>query len=250
MPPKKRARHSTVNAQNSCRQSSRSNRGVSGHAAQLQKAGEAIAAPVKSQKGQNDYPELDASNPEENSMAPSQLRQGKKSAPAKPPAAKNATKQKLASATPPTTSSNLKRSSQKSGDNVRNHSAYTSLCPVLHTGCSSDRFGFKAPKSTTSVQHIEKASQSSSRRMASQEANERDGDDNDYYREDGAEQGGINQHIDDIEDSSPRSDAPFEDGGDDGGDLDGGDGGDGVDLGQERDWEDELMDVEDQDNVF
>ncbi|KAG1886155.1 hypothetical protein F4604DRAFT_1675814 [Suillus subluteus] len=89
--------------------------------------------------------------------------------------------------------------------------------------------------------------------MAAQEANERDGDDNDYYKEsmDGAKQGGINQHIDNIEDSSQRSDAPFEDGGNDGGDLDGGDGGDGgdgVDLGQERNWEDKLMDVEDQDN--
>ncbi|KAG0692169.1 hypothetical protein DFH29DRAFT_882932, partial [Suillus ampliporus] len=39
--------------------------------------------------------------------------------------------------------------------------------------------------------------------------------------------------------------APFEDSGDDEGDLDGGDGGD---LGQEHDWEDEPMDVEGQDN--
>ncbi|KAG2079612.1 uncharacterized protein F5147DRAFT_784915 [Suillus discolor] len=118
MPPKKRARHST-NAQDDtapCRQSSRSNRSVGGHAAQLQKAGEAVAARAKSRKGQNDYPELDVSDPEENSMAPVQLHRGKKSAPAKPPAAKNATKRKPASATPPTTSNN--RSSQKSGNNV------------------------------------------------------------------------------------------------------------------------------------
>jgi hypothetical protein len=85
MPPKKRARRSTIGAQDdttpevACRQSSRSNRGVGGHAAQLQKAGEAIAAPTKSRKGRNDYPELDASDPEENSMAPARLRQGKKS---------------------------------------------------------------------------------------------------------------------------------------------------------------------------
>ncbi|KAG1760695.1 hypothetical protein EV702DRAFT_1053381 [Suillus placidus] len=46
---------------------------------QLEKAGEAIAALARSRwKGQNDYPELDASDPEENSMAPAQLHQGKK----------------------------------------------------------------------------------------------------------------------------------------------------------------------------
>ncbi|KAG0705984.1 hypothetical protein DFH29DRAFT_872717 [Suillus ampliporus] len=206
MLPKKRARSSTVNAQDDtapCRQSSRSNRSVGGHAAQLQKAGEAIAAPRSRWKGQNDYPKLDASDPEENSMAPAQLCRGKKSAPAKPPAAKNATKRKPASATPPTTSNNLKQSSQKSSDN--------------------------APTSTTSAQRIEKASQSSSRRMATQEANERDDDD------------------DDDRESVRHSHeyAPFEDGGDDEGDLDGGDGGD---LGQERDWEDKPMDVEGQDN--
>ncbi|KAG2111823.1 hypothetical protein DEU56DRAFT_762107 [Suillus clintonianus] len=277
MPPKKRARRSTVNDQDEpapCRQSSRSNRGVGGHAAQLQKAGEAIAAPARNRKGQNDYPELDASDPEENSMAPAQLRQGKKGASAKPPAAKNATKQKPASTTPPTTSKNLKRSSQKSGDNVRHHSAYTSPRPVLRTGCSSDRFGFKAPASTTSVHRIERASQSSNRRMAAQEANERDDDDNResarhsheradleehndtqvliLFRLDGAEQ---DQHLNDSENSGQRLGAPSEDGGDDEGDLDGGDldGGGGVDsdggdLGQERDWEDEPMNVEGQDN--
>ncbi|KAG2130227.1 hypothetical protein DEU56DRAFT_757902 [Suillus clintonianus] len=254
MPPKKRARRSTVNDQDEpapCRQSSRSNCGVGGHAAQLQKAGEAIAAPARNRKGQNDYPELDASDPEENSMAPAQLRQGKKGASAKPLAAKNATKQKPASTTPPTTSKNLKRSSQKSGDNVRHHSAYTSPRPVLRTSCSSDRFGFKAPTSTTSVHRIERASQSSNRRMATQEANERDNNNN---REDGAEQ---DQHLNDSENSGQRLGAPSEDGGDDEGDLDGGDldGGGGVDsdggdLGQERDWEDEPMNVEGHDNVL
>ncbi|KAG1893325.1 uncharacterized protein F5891DRAFT_1196556 [Suillus fuscotomentosus] len=145
MPPKKRARCSTIDAQDdttpevACRQSSRSNRSVGGHAAQLQKAGEVIAAPMKSRKGRNNYPELDASDPEENLMAPVQLCQGKKSAPAKPR----------------TMSSNSKRPYQRSGNNVRNHPAHTSPHPVLHTVCSSDRFGFKAPTPTFSVQHTQ-----------------------------------------------------------------------------------------------
>ncbi|KAG0692179.1 hypothetical protein DFH29DRAFT_882917 [Suillus ampliporus] len=169
MPPKKRARSSTVNAQDDtapCRQSSRSNHGVGGHAAQLQKAGEAIAALRSHRNGQNDYPELDASDPEENPMAPAQLCRGKKSS-CKTSSCKKCYQAKPASVTPPTTSNNLKQSSQKSGKQL------------LHTGWSSDRFGFKAPTSTTSVQHIKKASQSSSRRMAAQEANERDDDDDD-----------------------------------------------------------------------
>ncbi|KAG1761538.1 hypothetical protein EV702DRAFT_1207149 [Suillus placidus] len=64
-------------------------------------------------------------------------------------------------------------------------------------------------------------------------------------KKDKAEQGGTDQHINNSENSSQHLDAPFEDGGNDEGDLDGGDGGD---LGQEHDWEDELMDVEGQDN--
>ncbi|KAG1801493.1 uncharacterized protein HD556DRAFT_1304586 [Suillus plorans] len=132
----------------------------SSHAEQLQKAGEVIAAPVKSWKGQNDYPELDVSDPEENSMAPAQLHQGKKSV-------------------------------QVQGTHIYYQ------CTVY--------------RETISVK-------------------------------DGAEQGGIDQHIDDSGDFGQHSDAPSEDGGDNEGDLD---GGDGEDLGQERNWEDELMDVED-----
>ncbi|KAG2351734.1 hypothetical protein BDR07DRAFT_1385424 [Suillus spraguei] len=202
MPPKKRARCSTLNAQDepaSCRQSSRSNRGVGGHAAQLQKAGEVIAAPVRNWKGQNHYPKLDASDPEENSMAPVQLHQGKKGAPAKPPAAKNATKQKPAFATPPTMSKNNNAT----------------------TGGSSDRFRFKAPTLLPAYSIL--------RRHLSQ---------------------GWSQ-----EDQLINNSALSEDSGDNEGDLDGGGGGDidggdidGGNLGQEHDWEDEPMDVEDQDN--
>ncbi|KAG1891928.1 uncharacterized protein F5891DRAFT_986422 [Suillus fuscotomentosus] len=139
MPPKKRARCSTIGAQDdttpevACRQSSRSNHSVGGHVAQLQKPGEAIAAPTKSRKGRNDYPELDASDPEENSMAPARLCQGKKSAPAKPRTTNNVPKPKPVPAKPRTMSSNSKRPYQ--------------------------RFGFKAPTPTSSVQCTQKANQ-------------------------------------------------------------------------------------------
>ncbi|KAG2052652.1 hypothetical protein BDR06DRAFT_1009283 [Suillus hirtellus] len=154
MPPKKRAKHSMVNAKD----------------AQLQKAGEAIAAPARSHQ-KNDYLDLDASDPEENSMAPSQMRGGKKIAPAKPRTVGNGARCKPASVTPPTTSNDLKLSSQELGNNVRNRPLYTSPRPVLCTACSSDRFGFKAPISTT-TRRIKKVPQSSSHRMAAQEEDE------------------------------------------------------------------------------
>ncbi|KAG1901599.1 uncharacterized protein F5891DRAFT_1187470 [Suillus fuscotomentosus] len=226
MPPKKRARCSTIGAQDdmtpevACRQSSRSNRSVGGHTAQLQKAGEAIAAPTKSRKGRNNYPELDASDPEENSMAPVRLHQGKKT-PAKPWTTNNVPKPKPVPAKPQTTSSNSKRPYQRSGNN---HPAHTSPHPVLHTVRSSDRFGFKAPTPTSSVQ-------------CTQKANQRDMSEEDDDREDGAEKSGVGQHVDNGEDSSQHSDAPVEDGGDDGRDFD-----------REHDWEDEPMDMEGQDD--
>ncbi|KAG2737637.1 hypothetical protein P692DRAFT_20883364 [Suillus brevipes Sb2] len=253
MPPKKRAKHSTVNAKDGdtapCRQSSRNNRGVGGYTAQLQKAGEAIAAPARSRR-KNDYLDLDASDPEENSMAPSQMRRGKKIAPAKPRAVGNGARRKPASATPPTTSNDLELSSQEPGDNVRNHPLYTSPRPVLRTACSSDRFGFKAPISTT-TQRIKKVPQSSSRRMAALEEDERDDNDN-KDKDDNDNNTGLHEHNDMQQDQHINSknfdrcsDASFKDGHNNEGDLDEGEGGD---LGQERDWEDEFMDMEGQDN--
>ncbi|KAG1885861.1 uncharacterized protein F5891DRAFT_1201527 [Suillus fuscotomentosus] len=197
MPPKKRAKHSTVNTKDGdtapCRQSSRNNRGVGSHAAQLQKAGEAIAAPARSCR-KNDYLDLDASDPEENSMAPSQMRGGKKIAPAKPRAVGNGARRKPASATPPTTSNDLELSSQELGNNVRNRPLYTSPHPVLRTACSSDRFGFKAPISTT-TQCIKKVPQSTSRRMAAQEEDERDDNDNED-KDDNDDNTGLHEHND------------------------------------------------------
>ncbi|KAG1780970.1 hypothetical protein EV702DRAFT_1042655 [Suillus placidus] len=77
MPPKKKARHAPPgsNDDQPTRQSSRSNRGVGGHTAQLQKAGELVMAPTRQGKA-NDNIEINES--EENPMAPSQLTKAKK----------------------------------------------------------------------------------------------------------------------------------------------------------------------------
>ncbi|KAG2738677.1 hypothetical protein P692DRAFT_20882380 [Suillus brevipes Sb2] len=183
-------------------------------------------------------------------MAPSQMRGGKKIAPAKPCAVGNGARRKPASATPPTMSNDLELSSQEPGNNVRNHPLYISPRPVLRTACSSDRFGFKAPISTT-TQRIKKVPQSSSRRMAAQEEDERDDDDNEDKDNDNDDTG-LHEHNDTQQDQDinsenfdRRSDALFKDGRNNEGDLDEGEGGD---LGQERDWEDEFMDMEGQDN--
>ncbi|KAG1837826.1 hypothetical protein C8R48DRAFT_782588 [Suillus tomentosus] len=212
MPPKKRARCSTIGAQDDTTPEHNF------------KKLESDSSTHKSRKGRNDYPELDASDPEENSMAPARLRQGKKSAPAKPWTTNNVPKPKPVPAKPRTTSSNSKRPYQRSGNNVRNHPAHTSPHPVLRTVRSSDRFGFKAPTPTSSVQ-------------CTQKANQRDMSEEDDDREDGAKKSGVDQHVDNGEDSSQHSDAPVEDGGDDGRDFD-----------REHDWEDEPMDVEGQDD--
>jgi hypothetical protein len=80
MPPKKKARRSVVTSDNDSveqdatppRRSSRPTRGVGGHAAQLQRAGERVCAPARKQKKA-----LNISDSEVNPMAPSQ-KKGKK----------------------------------------------------------------------------------------------------------------------------------------------------------------------------
>jgi hypothetical protein len=77
---------------------------------------------------------------------------------------------------------------------VRNRPLYTSPRPVLRTACSSDRFGFKAPISTT-TQRIKKVPQSGSRRMAAQEEDERDDNDNED-KDDNDDDTGLHEHND------------------------------------------------------
>ncbi|KAG1768591.1 hypothetical protein EV702DRAFT_1203219 [Suillus placidus] len=89
MPPRKRARQGSSGDKSRkgakvaradvepAQRSSRSTRGVGGHVAQLQKAGEILAAPARQTKASND---LDISDFEENPMAPSQLKRLKKKA--------------------------------------------------------------------------------------------------------------------------------------------------------------------------
>ncbi|KAG1790048.1 uncharacterized protein HD556DRAFT_1446401 [Suillus plorans] len=73
MPPRKKARHispgnnSRKDAEPS-RRSVQSNRGVGGHVAQLQKAGEMVMAPTRQRKGA-----IEMSDSEENPMAPLQV---------------------------------------------------------------------------------------------------------------------------------------------------------------------------------
>ncbi|KAG1824989.1 hypothetical protein EV424DRAFT_1538062 [Suillus variegatus] len=75
MPPRKKPRCSSPDLEAPARRSSRPNRGIGGHAAQLQRVGETVAAPTrKGPKGDN----LQISSSEENPMAPSQLQKGKK----------------------------------------------------------------------------------------------------------------------------------------------------------------------------
>ncbi|KAG1848321.1 hypothetical protein DFJ58DRAFT_842963 [Suillus subalutaceus] len=93
-----------------------SNRGVGGHIAQLQKAGERVmAAPTRQGKKNT----VEISDSEENPMAPSQVARAKKKAPAK-------TSVKASAVWP---------------ERQRAHSPH----PFLRTAHHSDRFGFKPP---------------------------------------------------------------------------------------------------------
>jgi hypothetical protein len=78
MPPRKKARHISPGTNSRkdpepSRRSVRSNRGVGGHVAQLQKAGEMVMAPTRQKKGV-----IEMSDSEENPMAPSQVARAKK----------------------------------------------------------------------------------------------------------------------------------------------------------------------------
>ncbi|KAG1817643.1 uncharacterized protein BJ212DRAFT_1299172 [Suillus subaureus] len=75
MPPRKKPRCSSPDLEAPAHQSSRPNCGVGGHAAQLQRVGETVAAPTRKGLKGND---LQISSSEENPMAPSQLQKGKK----------------------------------------------------------------------------------------------------------------------------------------------------------------------------
>jgi hypothetical protein len=75
MPPKKKPRRFSPDFKATARRSSRPNRGVGGHAAQLQKVGEMVAAPTRKRPKGDD---LQISSSEENPMAPSQLQKGKR----------------------------------------------------------------------------------------------------------------------------------------------------------------------------
>ncbi|KAG1906125.1 uncharacterized protein F5891DRAFT_975576 [Suillus fuscotomentosus] len=128
MPPRKRARQGSPGDKSRkgakmaqadvdpTRQSSRSTRGIGGHAAQLQKTGETLMAPTRRKKASDD---LNISDSEENPMAPSQLK---------------GRKQKVAASTPK--SSVEPNSSQPESEHAR-----------LHIACPSDRFGFKPSQS-------------------------------------------------------------------------------------------------------
>ncbi|KAG2365995.1 hypothetical protein BDR07DRAFT_1373941 [Suillus spraguei] len=75
MPLRKKHRCSSPDLEAPAQQSSRPNHGVGGHAAQLQRVGETVAAPTRKGPQGND---LQISSSEENPMAPLQLQKGKK----------------------------------------------------------------------------------------------------------------------------------------------------------------------------
>ncbi|KAG2105474.1 uncharacterized protein F5147DRAFT_775243 [Suillus discolor] len=126
MPLRKKPRRSSPDLQATARRSSKPGHGVGGHAAQLQKVGETVAAPArKGLKGDN----LQISSSEENPMAPSQLQKGKKN----PPAKHRSTAKKT-------------QNEHRTTESSQHPQAPTSR-PNPHAACSSERFGFKEPQS-------------------------------------------------------------------------------------------------------
>ncbi|KAG1893891.1 uncharacterized protein F5891DRAFT_1256818 [Suillus fuscotomentosus] len=128
MPPRKRARQGSPGDKSRkgakvaranvdpTRRSSRSTRGISGHAAQLQKTGKTLTAPTRRKKASDD---LNISDSEENPMALSQLK---------------GRKQKVAASTP-------KSSVEPDSSRPESERAH------LHIARPSDRFGFKPSQS-------------------------------------------------------------------------------------------------------
>ncbi|KAG1764316.1 hypothetical protein EDD22DRAFT_951737 [Suillus occidentalis] len=158
MPPRKRPRCSSPDLEATARRSSRPNRGVGGHAAQLQKVGETIAASGrKGPKGDD----LQISSFEENPMAPSQLQKGKKKPPAKPCSA-------------PKKTQNEYRSTESS-----QHSQNPTSRPNLHVARSFERFGFKESQSNgreraSKRQPVQKEPQSSGHKTVGRNASQQD----------------------------------------------------------------------------
>ncbi|KAG1843846.1 hypothetical protein C8R48DRAFT_780499 [Suillus tomentosus] len=158
MPPRKRPRRSSPDLEATARRSSRPNRGVGGHAAQLQKVGETIAASGrKGPKGDD----LQISSSEENPMAPSQLQKGKKKPPAKPCSA-------------PKKTQNEYRSTESS-----QHSQDPTSHPNLHVARSFERFGFKESQSNgheraSERQPVQKEPQSSGHKTVGCNASQQD----------------------------------------------------------------------------
>ncbi|KAG2338229.1 hypothetical protein BDR05DRAFT_952053 [Suillus weaverae] len=120
MPPKKKAKHAPPgnNDDQPTQQSSQSNHGVGGHAAQLQKAGELVMAPTRQGKANDN---IEINELEENPMAPSQLMKAKKKA---------------------TNTEKSVEANTLQSDSQHAHS----LCPHFHEACLSERFGFKLPQ--------------------------------------------------------------------------------------------------------
>ncbi|KAG2751364.1 hypothetical protein P692DRAFT_201803875 [Suillus brevipes Sb2] len=158
MPPRKRPRRSSPDLEATARRSSRPNHGVGGHAAQLQKVGEMIAASGrKGPKGDD----LQISSSEENPMFSSQLQKGKKKPPAKPCSAPKKTQNEYRST----------ESSQRSQDPTSH--------PNLHVARSFERFRFKESQSNgrkraSERQPVQKEPQSSGHKTVGRNASQQD----------------------------------------------------------------------------
>ncbi|KAG2136998.1 hypothetical protein DEU56DRAFT_946284 [Suillus clintonianus] len=130
------------------RRSSRPNCGVGGHAAQLQRVGEMVAAPTKKRPKGDD---LQISSSDENPMAPSQLQKVKTNPPAKPSS----------------TSKNKQNKHRITGSSQHPQAPTSRL--NLYVARSSERFGFKEPQSNgrekaREGQPMQKEAQSSGRK--------------------------------------------------------------------------------------